>query len=100
MSPFGPAVPIAMMNVRVREQSGKTYARILTFRPTLRKTEERLRGLRTAEGTPLPENTRAELCRHLARLRVVREQIRAIVGLDGSAQPSKGRPLPQGHLLT
>ncbi len=51
---------------------------ILTFRPTLRKTEERLRGLRTAEGTPLPENTRAELCRHLARLRVVREQIRAI----------------------
>src|SRR6266550_4750145 len=51
---------------------------VLTFRPTLRKTEERLRGLRTAEGTPLPENTRAELCRHLARLRVVREQIRAI----------------------
>src|SRR5438094_538510 len=36
------------------------------------------RGLRTAEGTLLPENTRAELRRHLARLRVVREQIRAV----------------------
>jgi hypothetical protein len=30
------------------------------------------------QGTLLPQNTRAELCRHLARLRVVREQIRAI----------------------
>ena len=38
----------------------------------------KLDGLRTAEGTPLLENTRAELRRHLARLRVVREQIRAI----------------------
>jgi transposase len=34
--------------------------------------------VRTAEGTPLPENTRAELCRHLARLRVLREQIRVV----------------------
>jgi transposase len=51
---------------------------IRTFRPTLRKAEEKLQGLRTAEGTPLPENTCAELRRHLARLRVVREQIRAV----------------------
>jgi transposase len=51
---------------------------IRTFRPTLRKAAEQLEGLRTAEGTPLLENTRAELGRHLARLRVVREQIRAI----------------------
>ena len=51
---------------------------IRTFRPTLRKAEDKLKGLSTAEGTPLPENTRAEVCRHLARLRVVREQIRAI----------------------
>jgi transposase len=36
------------------------------------KAEEKLEGVRTAEGTPLPENTRAELRRHLARLRVVR----------------------------
>src|SRR2546430_14765716 len=47
---------------------------IRTFQPMLRKAEDKLKGLRTAEGTPLPENTRAELCRHLARLRVVREQ--------------------------
>src|SRR5438034_9882378 len=45
---------------------------IRTFQPMLRKAEDKLKGLRTAEGTPLPENTRAELCRHLARLRVVR----------------------------
>jgi transposase len=51
---------------------------IRSFRPTLRKAEDKLKGLRTAEGTPLPENTRAEVCRHLARLRVVREQIRAV----------------------
>jgi transposase len=51
---------------------------IRAFRPTLGKAEEKLEGLRTAEGVPLLENTRAELRRHLARLRVVREQIRAI----------------------
>ena len=51
---------------------------IRTFLPTLGRAEEKLEGLRTAEGMPFPENTRAELRRHLARLRVVREQIRAI----------------------
>ena len=51
---------------------------IRTFRPTLRKAEEQLEGLRTAEGAPLLANTRAELRRYLARLRVVREQIRTI----------------------
>jgi len=45
---------------------------IRTFRPTLRKAEEKLEGVRTAEGTPLLENTRAELRRYLARLHVVR----------------------------
>lgn len=51
---------------------------IRSFRPTPGKAEERLEGLRTAEGMPLPENTRAELRRHVVRLRVGREQIRAI----------------------
>ena len=51
---------------------------IRTFRPTLRKAVQKLEGLRTAEGVPLLENTRAELRRHLARLTVVGEQIRAI----------------------
>jgi transposase len=51
---------------------------IRSFKPTLREAAKRLDGLRTAEGTPLPENTHAELRRHLARLRVVRGQIREI----------------------
>jgi transposase len=51
---------------------------IRNFRPTLRKAEQQLEGLRTAEGAPLLENTRAELRRYVARLRVVRDQIRAI----------------------
>jgi len=51
---------------------------IRTLRPTSRKAEEKLEGLCTAEGMPLLENTRAELCRLFARLCVVREQIRAI----------------------
>jgi transposase len=49
-----------------------------TLRPTMRKAAERLEDLRTAEGTSLPQNTLAELRRHLARLRVVRDQIRAV----------------------
>src|ERR1700747_2196459 len=65
---------------RIVNQVKAIFARfgIRTFRATLRRTEEKLKDLRTAEGTPLPDNTRAELCRHLARLRVVREQIRAM----------------------
>jgi transposase len=65
---------------RVVNQMKAILARfgIRSFQPTLRKAEEKLEGLRTAEGTPLPENTCAELRRHLARLRVVREQIHAI----------------------
>ena len=51
---------------------------IRSFRPKLRQAEEQLRHLRTAEGSALPDNTRAELFRHFARLRMVREQIRAI----------------------
>ena len=51
---------------------------IRNFKPTLRKAAEKLDNLRTAEAMPLPENTRAELRRQLARLHVVREQIREI----------------------
>jgi len=51
---------------------------IRNFKPTLRKAAEKLDSLRTAEAMPLPENTRAELRRHLVRLRVVRDQIREI----------------------
>jgi transposase len=51
---------------------------IRTLRPTMRKLAEGLEDLRTAEGTPLPQNTLSELRRHIGRLRFVREQIRAV----------------------
>ncbi len=51
---------------------------IRSFRPTLRTAPEQLERLRTPEGVPLPPNTLAEMRRDLARLQVVREQIRAI----------------------
>src|SRR5262245_51996779 len=51
---------------------------IRTFRPKLPKAEEQLKQLRTAERSPLQDNTRAELCRRLAGLRMVRDQIQAI----------------------
>ncbi len=48
------------------------------FKPTLRNAAERLQALRTPEGEPLPPNTLAELRRDMARLRLVREQIREV----------------------
>lgn len=65
---------------RITNQIKAILARfgIRSFRPTLRKAADRLETIRTAEGTPLPDNTRAELRRFLERLRLVREQIRAI----------------------
>jgi transposase len=51
---------------------------IRTFRPTIRRAEEKLDDLCPAEGTLLLQNTLAELRRHFARLRVINEQIRAI----------------------
>ena len=51
---------------------------IRSFRPTLRNASQGLDTLRTPEGAPVPPNTLAEMRRDLARLRVVREQIREI----------------------
>jgi transposase len=51
---------------------------IRTFKPTLRKSASQIDALCTAEGTLLPENTRAELHRNFEQLRLVREQIREI----------------------
>jgi transposase len=48
------------------------------FKSKLRKAAERLEGLHTPEGVPLPPNTLAELRRDLARLRFVMDQIKAI----------------------
>ena len=47
------------------------------FNPKLKKAAERLEGLRTPEGEPIPPNTLAELRRDMERRRLVREQIRA-----------------------
>jgi hypothetical protein len=65
---------------RIVNRMKSTLARlgIPGFKPTLRKAEEKLRELRTAERTLLPDNTREELRRDMARLRVVREQIKEI----------------------
>jgi transposase len=68
---------------------------IRAFKPMLRKAATRLDELRTAEGTQLPENTRAEAKRDLARLSVVREQIKEIEAerqsrLENSPRPQEG----------
>jgi len=65
---------------RIVNRMKSTLARIgiRGFKPTLRKAEEKLGELHTAEGMLLPENTREELRRDMARLRVVREQIKEI----------------------
>src|SRR3954454_4121567 len=64
------------------------------FKPTLRNAAERLAALLTAEGAPLPPNTLAELRRDMARLRLVRDQIRQVEEARLEAlerQPATGR---------
>ena len=48
------------------------------FKPTLRNADGLLGAVRTPEGAPLPPNTLAEMRRDMARLRVVRAQIREV----------------------
>jgi len=71
-----------LVNERTRlgNRMNATLARfgIRSFRPTLRTAPEQLEALRTPEGVPLPPNTLAEMRRDLARLQVVREQIKEI----------------------
>ncbi len=65
---------------RIVNRMKSTLARlgIRGFKTTLRKAPERLTGLLTPEGVPLPPNTLAELRRDMARLRFVMGQIREI----------------------
>jgi transposase len=58
-----------------RMKSALARLGIRGFKPGLRKAAERLEQLRTPEGTPLPPNTLAELCRDMARLRIINDQI-------------------------
>src|SRR5271169_2046546 len=48
------------------------------YNPKLKKAAERLDGLRTPEGEPIPPNTLAELRRDMERRRLVSDQIRQI----------------------
>src|SRR6202795_5302843 len=48
------------------------------FNPKLRKAADRLEGLRTPEGEPIPANSLAELRRDMERRRLVNEQVRQI----------------------
>ena len=63
------------------------------FKPTLRKSAERLEGVRTPTDEPMPANTQAELKRDMARLRLVKNQIKEIETTRShqlAASPKKG----------
>lgn len=51
---------------------------IRNFNVKLRKAADKLAGLLTAEGVPLPANTLEELRREMVRLQLIREQLAAI----------------------
>src|SRR5258707_5390577 len=51
---------------------------VRNFNVKLRKALEKLAGLLTAEGVPVPANTLDELRRDMAQLRLIREQIKEI----------------------
>jgi len=88
---------------RIGNRMKSTFARlgIRGFKPTLRKASERLEGLRTPEGTPLPMNTLAELRRDMARLRFINDQIREIEAgrLERLAQRAEEGAHPMVRLL-
>src|SRR5260370_9407733 len=71
------------------------------FNPKLKKAVERLDGLRTPEGEPIPPNTLAELRRDMARRRLVSDQIRQIedARLERLEQPPSDGPHPMARLL-
>ena len=51
---------------------------IRNFNPKLKKAADRLEGLRTPEGEPIPPNTLSEFYRDMERRRLVLEQIRQV----------------------
>jgi len=61
-----------------RMKSALARLGIRGFKPQLRKAPERLAALRTPEGSAIPPNTLDEIRRDMARLAVVREQIKEI----------------------
>jgi transposase len=71
------------------------------FNPKLKKAAERLEGLRTPEGEPIPLNTLAELHRDMLRRRLVSDQIRQIedVRLEHLKQAPSDGPHAMVRLL-
>jgi transposase len=71
------------------------------FNPKLKKAAERLEGLRTPDGEPIPPNTLAELRRNMDRRRLVRDQIRQIedARLDGLERAPGDGPHAMVRLL-
>jgi len=71
------------------------------FKSKLRNAAERLGELRTPEGVALPPSTLAELRRDLARLRFIRDQIKAIevARLERLKKAPKARPYAMVRLL-
>lgn len=71
------------------------------FNPKLKKAAQRLDGLRTPEGEPIPPNTLAELRRDMARRRLVSDQIRQIedARLERLKQASSDGPHAMVRLL-
>jgi transposase len=65
---------------RIVNRMKATLARlgIRGFNPKLKRASERLEGLRTPEGGPIPPNTLSELHRDMERRRLVHDQIRQI----------------------
>ena len=71
------------------------------FNPKLKKAAERLDGLRTPDGEPIPPNTLAELRRDMVRRRLVSDQIRQIedARLERLKQASSDGPHAMVRLL-
>ena len=71
------------------------------FNPKLKRAAERLDGLRTPEGEPIPPNTLAELRRDMERRRLVNNQIRQIeeARLERLEQTPSDGPHAMVHLL-
>ena len=64
------------------------------FNPKLKKATERLDGLATPEGEPIPPNTKAELRRDMARRRLIQDQIKEI---EAARLPQLAHAPDAGH---
>jgi transposase len=84
-----------------RMKSALVRLGIRGFKPQLRKTPQLIESLRTPEDLPIPPNTLHEIRRDLARLALVREQIKAIeqARLERLEQAPKTKPNAMVRLL-